>query len=231
MEDKVIVITGPSQRLGLFLTKELCKSNTVIAITRNSSIELNKLTPHIDIYNIIHESEDSMMSVMSIIKSKYNSIDLIINNASYYANDNENYYFEYQKYFDVHMRFPYLLIHELSELLYASKSSLVVQISDYKTDKGSISKSLYLSTKSGLENLTKSLSKKHPNKIRFVTLKLGLLEYGSHNSSEDKSRIDGSILFNNNKGFVYALEAINAISSCDYIAGSEILIDGGLSLS
>lgn len=229
MKGKTILITGASRRLGLYLTDKLCQSNTIIVLTRDSSHELTHLSDihPVDIYKVDYSDHESIMGAINSISIKYANIDLIINNASYFSEDKEDFYLEYQKYFDVHMLLPYSLITGLETLLTNSFDPVVIQISDVMCKKGIIDKVMYSSTKLGLENLTKSFAKKYGSDIRFMTLLLGPIKFSNDHSESDIERIQSETLVPCVDGFAYVNETISYVASCNFLTGSSIDVDGG----
>lgn len=152
---KIALITGVSKGLGRVLAKTLSKDYEIIG-TYNTNLE--GVPDNIDCYKLDLNSTESTNKFISDIKSKYDHIDLLINNAAL-SLDNEFMHKtkdEFMKVLEVNLVGPFLLIQGLSSIM---NNGIIINISS--TDGINTYSSInidYSASKAGLINLTKSLS-------------------------------------------------------------------------
>ncbi len=85
MSKKTVMITGANRGLGLGFAKHyLDKGWDVIATYRENAMGLTDIK-NIKSFQMNVESEESINTTLDLISSKYNSIDLLINNAGRYG--------------------------------------------------------------------------------------------------------------------------------------------------
>ena len=152
---KIALITGVSKGLGRVLAKTLSKDYEIVG-TYNTNLE--GVPDNIDSYKLDLNSTESTNKFISDIKSKYDHIDLLINNAAL-SLDNEFMYKtkdEFMKVLEVNLVGPFLLIQGLSSIM---NNGVIINIgSTDGIDTYSSINMDYSASKAGLINLTKSLS-------------------------------------------------------------------------
>lgn len=232
---KNIVITGASRRLGLFLVEKFSKAgNHVFAITRNQSPELEALAGNsVEIIQVKEYSAKSAEMVSSIISSKTDRIDLLVNNASAFCKDAEGDDLVLMEiFYTVHMLFPYVLTRSLEGKLEDKQvPGVVVNITDIYAENPNEEFLLYCSTKAGLSNLTLGLAKRYAGKIRVMGLAPGPIKFLPEHTTEDKKKVMSQTLIGSEGGFLPVLKSINFICDNEYLTGSIIKVDGGRSIS
>ena len=163
---KYALITGCAKGIGREIALDLARSGYNIIATYNTSLnEINELKNKIDsigvkfdLYKLDISSEDNVNEVCSKIISKYEKIDILINNAALAIDGNflEKSKEEFMKVLEVNLVGPFLLIQKLYDLI---KNSKIINISS--TDGINTYSKLsmdYSASKAGLINLTKSLA-------------------------------------------------------------------------
>jgi dihydromonapterin reductase / dihydrofolate reductase len=234
---KSILITGASRRLGLFLSEEFLRMGFyVYAVTRTCSTELNNLAEaNSNLQLVLVEGYDHPSGVQLSKALGGASIDVIVNNASYYHSEksllSESGGEQYQAFFNVHMLFPALL----SEWYYQqtkaeNREGIIINLTDIFAEKPTASNALYCSTKAGLENLTRSLAKKFAPIIRVNSILPGPIKFLPSHSKEDKERVLNETLLGKEGGFSPIFQTICFIIDNHYLTGSAIKVDGGRSI-
>ena len=153
---KIALITGVSKGLGKVLAINLSSIGYDIIGTYNTDLE--GVPENIDCYKLDLNSTESTNKFISDIKSKYDHIDLLINNAAL-SLDNEflnKTKDEFMKVLEANLVGPFLLIQGLYCIM---ESSIIINIGS--TDGINTYSSInidYSASKAGLINLTKSLS-------------------------------------------------------------------------
>ena len=163
---KTAIITGCSRGIGREIALELARDGYNIIGTYNTHFEdIEKLKNKIesigvkfDYYKLDLSVDSELNNFLSVIKSKYEKIDVLINNASI-SIDNEfelKTKDEFMKVLEVNLVGPFLLVQNLSNLM---DNGVIINISS--TDGINTYTKLnidYSSSKAGLINLTKSLA-------------------------------------------------------------------------
>ena len=159
-------ITGCAKGIGKEIALELARSGyNIIATYNTSKNEIELLKKEIETtgvqfncYKLDLTSEDNINDVCDVIKEKYNTIDVLVNNAALSLDNNflDKTKEEFMKVLEVNLVGPFLLIQKLNSLLNDSK---IINISS--TDGINTYSKLsmdYSASKAGLINLTKSLA-------------------------------------------------------------------------
>lgn len=178
-----IIITGASRGIG-FETAQLFLKNghTVFCLTRNTesleAIENNNL--HVIATDLTYPG--SIENAVSIIKSKVNYIDVVINNAGSIVNKPFETidYKELEIVYKVNVFAPFYLIQQAASLLGRHSKAHVVNISSMGGFQGA-SKfpglSAYSSSKAAITGLTECLAEEFKNKnISVNCLALGAVQ-------------------------------------------------------
>jgi 3-oxoacyl-[acyl-carrier protein] reductase len=180
-----IIITGTSRGIGLELIKLFSKDdkNNIIGLSRNYDRMLefqkeNKLSNYHP-YHFDLEKFDNFDNILNKIKSHFNNIDLLINNAGYLINkDFEQVSLEEkQKILNINFVGQTELIQVLLPLLKESKNAHVINISSMGGFQGSAKfagLSFYSASKAALSCLTECLAEEYKDStVKFNCLALG----------------------------------------------------------
>ena len=164
---KVAIVTGGSKGLGKELIQALAKIGYSIATVARSEEELDNLKKEITskynseilTYSGDLTKQDDVLSFCNIVKQKYNSIDVIINNAGFnsvktLAETTE--VFEVEKQFAVHALAPFLIYKSFIPQMKAAKSGYIINIlSDQVRDRTRGGWAAYATSKHALYGLGK----------------------------------------------------------------------------
>ena len=155
---KIELIKGVSKGLGKVLAINLSSIGYDIIGTYNTDLDGVLKLGNIDYYKLDLNSTESTNKFISDIKSKYDHIDLLINNAAL-SLDNEfvsKTKDEFMKVLETNLVGPFLLIQGLHSIM---ENGVIINIAS--TDGIDTYSSInmdYSASKAGLINLTKSLS-------------------------------------------------------------------------
>ncbi len=233
---KVVLITGASRRLGLFLCEQFCHQDfEVIALTRSISHELQLLVDRfqaqLNCFEACRYEEQNIANVISKIKSSYPKIDTLIHNASKFEPNEEFSGQKFQQFFDVHMAMPAQLNEGLKSCLYNEGSpGVIVNITDIYAENPNKTHTLYCATKAGLENLSKGFAKKFAPGIRVNSIQPGPIKFLESHDDETKSQVLSETLLKHEGGFMPIFQALTSIIENPYMTGATIKVDGGRSL-
>ena len=191
---KTIFITGSNRGLGLEFTKQYLElGNQVIASCRNPSeaeklLELKKKYPvKLTIIQLDVTKEDQRSKVFEEIETKFNSIDILINNAGVISGDGKNLYHlgdvhkeNFMKVLEINTLAPLLLSEKFLPLLEKAKDTKIINITSkngsitLRKQKGKYS---YCVSKAALNMITKILSNDLYNKgITVLSIQPGWVQ-------------------------------------------------------
>ncbi len=231
-----IVITGCSQRLGLFLVQHyIAQGDNVFAITRKPSRDLLNIdSDQLTIIEINQYSERAAIDAAEKIAQSGHGVDLLVNNASAFYKDTQgsDEAALFTQLFNTHMLFPLCLTSQLSPLLQQNKNiGVVINITDIYTTVPKNEHALYCSSKAGLSNLTMGLAKRYSGMIRVNSIAPGPIKFLDTHSEQEKQAILAQAIVKQEGGFEPILKTIEFIRSNDYLTGITVNVDGGRSIN
>ena len=137
MNTKVYMVTGVTSGLGKAIALELAKTGeTVILVARDPdraaqvAKEISALTqnPNLDMQLCDLSNLSSVRNLGTILKSRYNNIHVLINNAGIYKKDRSTTVDGYETMFATNHLGPFLLTYMLMDRLLASGSARIINI-------------------------------------------------------------------------------------------------------
>lgn len=234
----VALITGASRRLGLHMTKSLLNQGwRVVVFTREYGGDLAAIESAALTCLEVDAADDASVSKgIEYIKFAYDALDLIIHNASIYEPDSQHSDDQlafYDALYQIHMKLPARLNHELASLLANSsrQHGNLIHITDIYVDNPNADYALYCSTKAASENLMKSFAKRLAPRVRVNAIQPGPVKFLPEHSSEVQDKVLSETLLAVEGGFEALEKAIYAILDNHYMTGSVVRVDGGRSLA
>ena len=151
---KNIIITGASNGIGKELAKKLRKKYNII----NIDIAKGKMTK-VDFYKCDLSNKKDLLKTINKIKTKYNSIYALINNAakSTFKALDEKTLEEWENTLSVNITAPYILSKEFATLLKES-SGHIINISSTRAIMSESGTEAYSASKGAISTLTHALS-------------------------------------------------------------------------
>ncbi|WP_421715418.1 SDR family oxidoreductase [Arcobacter arenosus] len=220
---KNIIVTGASNGIGKAIAKSLRKKYNIINIDKEE-----KDLKDVDFYKCDLSSKDELLKTIEKIKSKYNSIFALINNAGFglFKPLQEQTYEEWDSVLNTNLRAPYILSKEFSIYLKQSKGH-IINISSTRaimSEKGTES---YSASKGGISSLTHALALSLSPEVKVNSISPGWINIDENYkpTKEDKEQhlsnrvgkasdiVDTVKFLLKNKGF---------------ITGTNIVVDGGM---
>jgi len=235
---KTAVITGASQRLGLYLTENLLEDGwKVYAITRSSSQALDALSTgkfkgNLETKRIGNFDKTSVMGAVKELSNELPKLDLLVNNASIFVNDKTLLADDricFQDISFVHVELPFVLMQGLNHLLAKTKGN-IISITDIYSDNPNPNFSLYCTTKAGLQNLTLSAAKLWAPNVRANCIQPGPIKFLPEHSDAQKESVLDETLLPWEGGFDPIYKTVKFIVENTYVTGQCINVDGGRSL-
>ncbi len=248
---KKAVITGGSEGIGLGIAKAMAQNGADILLIARNQDKLDRASHELKGYEVDINTLSADLSNTSMIDklskgilSKWNSIDILINNAgtAIFAPFSEISEQDYDLQMNLNVKAPYLLTQKLLPALEKSKAS-VINISSYLARK-MISRALssvYSMTKGAINSLTKELAYElgpkgiRVNAVAPGTVNTPLVQRNINNLSEkDKTRFAESIQSIYPLGRLGEPEDLGGIAvylasdEAKWVTGAIFNIDGGL---
>ena len=230
--NKTIFITGGAIRIGKEICKKFHQEGFNIICHYNSSEELNEIRKgsceliQFDL-NEINKYPDFIKKV----KSLYESIDILINNASaFYSSPLSDYQ---EKDWDIlhnsNLRGPFLISSFLKETI-SKNNGTIINITDAMVIRGMKDYSIYSAAKGGLETLTKSLARDLAPNITVNGVAPGAILLPSDGSANEDLLLSKIPLGRLGTEADIA-SAVFYLSKNKYITGQILRVDGGRSLN
>ena len=178
-----VIITGASRGIGFETAQLFLKNNhQVFCLTRNTESLENLNNPNLNIISTDLTSTESIDYAVTVIKSKVNCIDVVINNAGSIVNKpfEKIDYQELEIVYRVNVFAPFYLTQQLLHLLGRHSKAHVVNISSMGGFQGSAKfpgLSSYSSSKAAIAGLTECLAEEFKEKnISVNCLALGAVQ-------------------------------------------------------
>lgn len=243
--DKVALITGSTSGIGRELAILLnSKGYRIIVHSRKTKNEGIKLAMQLDksVYVLADLSkEDETRRLVKTVKSKFNRLDLLINNAGHsvtipHGNLKDATPDIWREINEVNVISPWILISEFEDLLKASSTpespSSIINISSHAGVRPKGASIPYAVSKASLNHMTKLLAKTLAPEIRVNALAPGLVD-----TPMSKDWDDAKELWKNNSPMKRSAtpkdiaDLAYMVTKSNYLTGEVIVCDGGLNLT
>lgn len=255
ISNKKVIVTGGNSGFGLSIATELKKNGaTVIIVDKTISKEVRA---RFSSYEVDITDVDAIEEVVKALTSKYNSIDILINNAGIsipgmlvdYNHPRSEYEItesDFYTCFDVNVKGTLFMTKFVVENMIANNvAGKIINISSTSSNEGSIGQSIYAASKNAINSFTRSFSKELGKfNIKVIGVAPGIyVSTGLTNAHYTKrlayTRNENVNQLNKSYGDgiplrrVGQLEEIGylvaflASDKADYITGSTINISGG----
>lgn len=237
--NKVVLITGASRGIGSACATIFAKNgyNIIInylnsekkAISLKNELEKN-YNVNCDIYKCDISKEEDVLKMYDFVKSKYNQIDVLINNAAI-SNDmfiDKKKINDFRKVIDVNLIGTYMVTTIFAKLI--SKGSIINISSTNAIDTYYPESIDYDASKAAIISLTHNFAKYYAPNIRVNAICPGWVETDQNALLDNTQRkeINNNILL---KRFALPTEIANVVFfvavEASYINNSIIRVDGG----
>ncbi len=232
---KTILMTGVSQRLGLYLSRHfLQQGDKVIGTYRTERETISDLKGQgADLYSVDFYDPKQTQAFIAMICDRYNAIDCLIHNASDWSGDQDamdyaGYHDVFTRMMTIHAEVPYQLNLAFAALLAnTGRRTDIVHITDYVAHKGSKKHMAYAASKAALENLTLSFAQRLAPQIKVNSVAPALLAFNDWDDEDYKRKARSKAILDTEGSFQEALDATLMLLNSDYITGRVIHLDGG----
>jgi NAD(P)-dependent dehydrogenase (short-subunit alcohol dehydrogenase family) len=221
---KNIVFVGGSKGIGKEILKYLSKKHIIFNLSRSGSGVKNVKNLRCDI--------SSYRSIKKVFK-KIRKIDVLINNAGI-SNYSKNPITNFSKIIDVNLKGTFYCCHEAVSKLIKNKNSRIINIASINAHVAFPKNPGYISSKSGVVALTRSLALdygRHGLNVNSISpgyINDGMAKKSYKNLKERKKRIDRMIInrFGEANDLFGVIDLLISNNS-NYITGQDIVVDGG----
>ena len=237
MVNNCVLITGASDGIGFELVKIYLENNyNVIAHYHKKPNKLDGIkSDQIKLIQCDFNDTNHLNSFVNRCIDSYH-VEILINNAAFYQYDdspNNTKICTIEKYLNVNLVTPYILCQQFSKYMCAKRKGKIVNISSISTKHGgSVNSIFYTITKSGLEQMTKTLAKLYAKyNVNVVALRVGVTDTKFHekNPGKDMNERKKTIPLNRiaNPKEIANVIYILTTDAFSYCTGTVIEIAGG----
>ncbi len=237
MIENVIVITGAGRRVGFHLAKRLHEDGyAVLAQFRSETTETKALRQlGIPLVQADFASTEQIMAFIDEVKQRCSTLRGIVHNASSFEPTSDDLWqaaAQYDQFFHVHMKAPFLINQGLNALLTTGEELAdIVHITDINAENPTARFDIYGTTKAGLHNLTLAQAKKFAPKIKVNAIAPGPVLFSHLHTDEIKQQTLGETLLGREGGAEPVYQALKGILDNAFMTGASIPVDGGRRLT
>jgi dihydromonapterin reductase/dihydrofolate reductase len=224
-----VLITGASQRVGLYCAEKLLTEGQPVIISYRTErpgvqrlIELGAVAIRADF-----SSQDSVLAFVAELKRQTKSLRAIVHNASQWLAEREDEGDAFMRMFNVHMLAPYLINLHCAELLHRSPVADIIHIGDDVTRKGSSKHIAYSATKAGLENLTLSFAARYAPRIKVNGIAPAMLMFQPDDDAEYRARTLAKSALGIEPGAEVIYQSLRYLLDNSYVTGTTLTVNGG----
>jgi len=229
MNKKKVLVTGGTRGIGKSVSELFAKNNYIVHITGTKEIELPAYVDNF--YLVDFSNNDSFNSFLKQIENE--KYDVLVNNAgiNIIKENNDVSFDDWDKINNVNLKAPYFLIKEIVKNM--NIGGKIINVSSIFGFVSKEKRSLYSTTKFGIQGFTKALSIEFGDKNILVnTVSPGFTNTELTEKSlnkEQSEELKSQIPLNRFAETYEIAELIYFLGSekNTYITGQNIIIDGG----
>lgn len=225
-----ILITGASQRIGLYCAERLLDDGHSLIVTyRRERESLERLRAR-GALTLPADFSDATGILVFIERLKQHTERLraIIHNASAWlsaAPGQEAAVF--QQLFSVHMLAPYLINLHCADLLRQSAPADIVHIGDDVTRKGSAKRPAYCASKAGLDSLTLSFAAQLAPAIKVNGIAPALIQFNPEDDAAYRAKSLEKSALGIEPGPQVIYQSLRYLLDNPYVTGTTLTVNGG----
>lgn len=236
-DDAPIVITGANRNVGAYMAHRFLDDDfAVVAHYRTPTAVLDELAARGAIL-VAGDFADSRTSlaIADTIAAKAPRIRALIHNASAFsptAHDASEAATQFQTFFEVHMRAPYLLNTKLAARIRGiDRPGDIVHITDIYADNPATDYDIYCATKAGLQNLAAAFAKRLAPNVKVNTIQPGPITFEDWLDTAQRQAMLAATPMSRTGSPEAIYRAVRALMDNDYQTGAVVAVDGGRRLA
>ncbi|NLB26794.1 MAG: SDR family oxidoreductase [Bacteroidales bacterium] len=236
---RAALITGASKRIGRAMSEYLAGLGWDIIVHYNSSekealkfvgeLQMSYPNQRFSMVKADLSILSDIESLIPVVASGYEKIELLINNASAYmpASIAKTSSAVLDKNFNIHLKSPFILIRDFANYF---KSGNIVNMVDTRIVKNSFSYAAYSLSKQALWNLTKMAAFEFAPAIRVNAIAPGLILPPEGKGSDYLKKLAEKVPLKRAGNIEAIIKSLVFILENDYVTGQLIFADGGENL-
>jgi dihydromonapterin reductase/dihydrofolate reductase len=225
-----ILITGASQRIGLYCAERLLDDGHPVIVTYRSergSIDALRQRGALALYADF-ASEAGILAFIEQLKSHTDSLRAIVHNASDWLVETPGEEAAaFQQLFSVHMLAPYLINLHCQPLLARSTPADIVHISDDVARKGSAKRPAYSASKAGLDSLTLSFAARFAPQIKVNGIAPALIMFNPDDDADYRRKTLNKSALGIEPGPHVIYQSLRYLLDNPYVTGTTLTVNGG----
>ena len=225
-----ILITGASQRIGLYCAERLLDDGHALIVTYRSEREGIEALRQRGALALQADfaSEAGILAFIEQLKSHTDSLRAIVHNASDWLIETPgDEAAAFQQLFAVHMLAPYLINLHCEILLHRSTPADIVHISDDVARTGSAKRPAYCASKAGLDSLTLSFAARFAPQIKVNGIAPALILFNEEDDAEYRRQTLNKSALGIEPGPQVIYQSLRYLLDNPYVTGTTLTVNGG----
>jgi dihydromonapterin reductase/dihydrofolate reductase len=225
-----ILITGASQRIGLYCAERLLDDGHRLIVTYRSEREgIARLRQRGALaLPADFSSEAGILGFIELLQSHTDSLRAIVHNASDWLSETPGQEAAaFQQLFSVHMLAPYLINLHCEALLQRSTPADIVHISDDVARKGSAKRPAYCASKAGLDSLTLSFAARFAPQIKVNGIAPALILFNPDDDADYRRSTLNKSALGIEPGPQVIYQSLRYLLDNPYVTGTTLTVNGG----
>lgn len=240
LQGKTALVTGGARRIGREIALTLARAGADVAVTyRNSKIDAVKTASELSalgIQSLLIEceirSESSVRSAIDSVISRFNRLDILVNNAAVFQSAplDSLTLDQWDEVFETNARGPFLVSREAIAHLRASRGR-IINIGSLGGLHAWAGHAHYCASKAAVHMLTQTMAKAWAPDVAVNCIAPGWIEMDEHPSEAALRIADKTPMQRNGSAADIAEAVLFFANSPTFITGQILAVDGGLGLT
>ena len=225
-----ILITGASQRVGLYCAERLLDEGQPVIISYRTERDGVRLLRERGATALAADfsSEAGILAFIEALKGCTDRLRAIVHNASDWLTETPGHEADaFQRMFSVHMLAPYLINLHCEELLRHSSPADIIHLSDDVARKGSANRVAYCASKAGLDNLTLSFAARFAPDIKVNGIAPALVMFNAEDDDAYRKKTLAKSALGIEPGPQVVYQGLRYLLDNSYVTGTTLTLNGG----
>ena len=225
-----ILITGASQRVGLYCAERLLDEGQPVIISYRTERDGVRLLRERGATALAADfsSEAGILAFIEALKGCTDRLRAIVHNASDWLTETPGHEADaFQRMFSVHMLAPYLINLHCEELLRRSSPADIIHLSDDVARKGSGNRVAYCASKAGLDNLTLSFAARFAPDIKVNGIAPALVMFNAEDDDAYRKKTLAKSALGIEPGPQVVYQGLRYLLDNSYVTGTTLTLNGG----